>query len=177
MRRLLTVNWLLSMSWDVHSFAVPLLGHERGFSAATVGLILGVFTLAVTGVRLVIPLLAHRLSEVTVMCSAMVGVALVFAAYPWAPNAWAMAALAVLLGLTLGSVQPMIMSLLHQVTPAGRHGEALALRSMAMNATSTVMPLVFGASGALVGTAALFWVVGVAVLAGSRLPRRLARAR
>jgi hypothetical protein len=34
MRRLLTVNWLLSMSWDVHSFAVPLLGHERGLQVA-----------------------------------------------------------------------------------------------------------------------------------------------
>jgi MFS family permease len=172
MRRLLTVNWLLSMSWDVHSFAVPLLGHERGFSASTVGLILGTFTLSVTGIRLAIPVLAHRLNEVAVMRGAMAGTALIFAAYPLAPNAWAMGAMAVLLGITLGSVQPMIMTVLHQVTPAGRHGEALALRSMAINATSTVMPLVFGASGALVGTTALFWAVGAAVLAGSRMPRR-----
>ncbi|MCB1995887.1 MAG: MFS transporter, partial [Rhodoferax sp.] len=27
MKRLLAVNWLLSMCWDVHSFAVPILGH------------------------------------------------------------------------------------------------------------------------------------------------------
>lgn len=175
MRRLLTVNWLLSMSWDVHAFAVPLLGHERGFNASTIGLILGTFTLAVTGVRLVIPMLAHRLREVTVMRAAMVGTALVFAAYPLAPNPWAMGALAVLLGISLGCVQPMIMTVLHQVTPPGRHAESLALRSIAMNATSTVMPLVFGASGALVGTAVLFWAVGGALLAGSRMPRKLAR--
>jgi MFS family permease len=174
MRRLLTINWLFSMSWDVHAFAVPLLGHERGFSASTVGLILGLFTLSVSGVRLVIPVLAHRLQEVTVLRASMVGTALVFAAYPFAPNAWAMGALAVALGVTLGSVQPMIMTVLHQLTPGDRHGEALALRSMAINATSTVMPLVFGASGALVGTAALFWAVGAAVLACSRLPRRFA---
>lgn len=177
MRRLLTVNWLFSMSWDVHAFAVPLLGHERGFSASTVGLILGLFTLSVSGIRLVIPVLAHRLHEVSVMRASMIGTALVFAAYPFAPNAWAMGALAVALGVTLGSVQPMIMTVLHQLTPGDRHGEALALRSMAINATSTVMPLVFGASGALVGTAALFWAVGAAVLAGSRLPRRLAARR
>ena len=177
MRRLLTVNWLLSMSWDVHAFAVPLIGHERGFSAATIGLILGTFTLAVTGIRLAIPLLAHRLSEVTVMRGAMVGTALVFAAYPLAPNALVMGMLAALLGMTLGSVQPMIMTVLHQLTPHERHGEALALRSMAINATSTVMPLVFGIGGGLIGTAALFWAVGAAVLAGSRLPRRFATAR
>lgn len=177
MRRLMVVNWLLSMSWDVHSFAVPLLGHERGFNASTIGFILGVFTLAVTGVRLVIPLLAHRLREVTVMRAAMVGTGIVFAAYPFAPNAWVMGGLAVVLGMTLGCVQPMIMTLLHQLTPHERHGEALALRSMAINATSTVMPMLFGASGALVGTAALFWAVGAAVLAGSRLPRRLVTLR
>ncbi|MBX9834019.1 MAG: MFS transporter, partial [Burkholderiaceae bacterium] len=28
-RRLLIVNWLLSSCWDVHTFVVPLLGHER----------------------------------------------------------------------------------------------------------------------------------------------------
>ena len=46
MKRLLFVNWLLSTCWDVHTFAVPVLGHERGFSASTIGLILGTFTLA-----------------------------------------------------------------------------------------------------------------------------------
>ena len=173
LRRLLAVNWLLSMCWDVHLFAVPVLGHERGFSAGTVGLILGAFTLSVTAVRAVIPLVAHRLREVPVVVAAMIGTAAVFAAYPLAPDAWAMGALAVLLGITLGSVQPMIMSMLHQVTPDARHGEALALRSMAINASSTLMPLVFGATGAVVGAAALFWAVGGAVGAGSWLAQRL----
>ena len=80
---------------------------------------------------------------------------------------------AVFLGLTLGSVQPMIMSTLHHITPDNRHGEALAFRSMAINATSTVMPLVFGAAGAVAGAAALFWLVGGAVGAGSWVARRL----
>jgi cyanate permease len=61
------------MCWDVHAFAVPVLGHERGFSASTIGLILGTFTLAVTGVRLLVPLLAHRIDEVKVLRGAMLG--------------------------------------------------------------------------------------------------------
>ena len=174
--RLLVVNWLLSMCWDVHTFAVPVLGHERGFSASTIGLILGSFTLSVTGVRLLIPWLAHRLSEVTVVRLAMAGTAIVFASYPLAPNAWVMGGLAVLLGITLGSVAPMVMSMLHHLTPDNRHGESLAFRSMAMNMSSTLMPLLFGATGALVGAAALFWVVGGAVGAGSWAARKLAPA-
>ena len=104
-KRLLLVNWLLSMCWDVHSFAVPILGHERGFSASTIGLILGTFTLSVTGVRLLIPLLAHRLREAQVVRGAMLGTARGLRALPAGrPRRWLMAAVrAWLLGLTLGA--------------------------------------------------------------------------
>jgi MFS family permease len=177
MKRLLAVNWLFSMCWDVHAFAVPVLGHERGFSASTIGFILGTFTLAVTGIRLVVPLLAHRIEEVKVLGSAMVGTALVFAAYPFAANPWLMAGCATLLGLTLGVAQPIIMTTLHQVTPEGRHGESLAFRSMAINASSTLMPLIFGALGSAAGAAVLFWSVGGLVGGGAWLTRRIVRIR
>jgi len=84
-----------------------------------------------------------------------------------------MATCAVLLGLALGSVQPMIMSTLHQLTPPERHGEAIALRSMAINFSSAVMPLLFGLVGAALGAGALFWLMGAAVGAGSVQARRL----
>jgi MFS-type transporter involved in bile tolerance (Atg22 family) len=122
---------------------------------------------------LAIPWLAHRLNETTVLCSAMVGTAAVFAVYPLAPTPLLMGGCAVLLGVTLGCVQPMMMALLYHVTPDQRHGEALALRSMTINASSTVMPLLFGATGTLVGAAALFWLVGAAVGSGAWLARRL----
>lgn len=173
MKRLLCVNWLLSACWDVHTFAVPILGFERGFSATTIGLIVGTFTLAVSGVRLLIPLWAHRISELAVLRVAMLGTGVVFALYPLAHSPWLMGGCAVLLGLTLGSVQPMIMSTLHQMTPDGRYGEVIAMRSMVMNASSTAMPLFFGAAGTALGAAALFWLMGAAVAAGSRLARRL----
>jgi len=177
MKRLLAVNWLFSMCWDVHAFAVPVLGHERGFSASTIGFILGTFTLAVTGIRLLVPLLAHRIEEVKVLGGAMVGTAVVFAAYPFAANPWLMAGCAALLGLTLGVAQPIIMTTLHQVTPEGRHGESLAFRSMAINASSTLMPLIFGALGSAAGAAVLFWSVGGLVGSGAWLTRRIARIR
>jgi MFS family permease len=177
MKRLLFVNWLLATAWDVHTFAVPIVGHERGFSASTIGLVLGTFTLSVSAVRLVIPLLAHRVEEITVVRAAMLTTAAVLALYPFATVAPAMAALAVLLGIALGAVQPMIMSTLHHLTPGHRHGESLAFRSMAINLSSAVMPLAFGAAGVVIGAAALFWVVGAAVGAGARAARGLAAVR
>lgn len=175
LKRLLFINWLLSASWDVHSFAVPVLGHARGYNASTIGLVLGIFTAAVTVVRFVIPLLAHRLQEVTVLRAAMVMTAAVFAIYPFAGTPWLMAGCATLLGLALGAVQPMIMSTLHHITPPDRHGEAIAIRSMTINFSSSVMPLAFGVAGTALGPGAVFWLMGAAVGGGSWAVRGLQR--
>ena len=169
LRRLLIVNWLLSSCWDVHTFVVPLLGHERGLSASVIGSILGAFAVAAALIRVLMPLVAERLRESVVVAGAMLVTATLFGIYPLLTHALAMGACSVLLGFALGSVQPMIMSLLHQITPPHRHGEALGLRLMAINASSVFMPLLFGSAGAVIGVGGLFWGVGVIVLAGTRI--------
>ena len=173
MRRLMLVNWLLSSCWDVHTFVVPVLGHERGLSASAIGGILGGFALAATSVRVVLPFVAAHLREWVVVTAAMLATATIFAIYPLMHTAWAMAGCSVLLGLSLGSVQPMIMSTLHQITPEARHGEALGFRLMAINASSVLMPMLFGTAGAAVGVSVVFWTVGAAVGAGARTAWRL----
>jgi len=172
-RRLLLVNWLLSSCWDVHTFVVPVLGHERGFSASVIGSILGAFAIAAAAIRVVLPLVAARLQEWAVIAAAMGATAILFAIYPLLASALAMGVCSVLLGVALGTVQPMIMSMLHQITPEHRHGEAVALRVMAINASSVTMPMLFGAAGALVGVSAVFWTVGAMVGLGTRLAVRL----
>ncbi|OYU00231.1 MAG: MFS transporter [Burkholderiales bacterium PBB1] len=167
LRRLLLVNWLLSSSWDLHAFLVPVLGHERGLSASAIGLILGTFAAAVASVRLVIPWIAHHLREAQVLTGAMLTTAAVFAIYPFAQSALAMAVCGASLGMALGCVQPMIMTALHRLTPQPRHGEALALRSMTINGASTLMPLLFGLLGSALGAAPLFWLMGAAMATGS----------
>ncbi len=173
MKRLMLVNWLLSSCWDVHTFVVPVLGHERGLSASVIGSILGAFALAATAVRLLMPLFASRMREWAVIAAAMTATALLFAVYPFMHSALAMGATSVLLGFALGSVQPMIMSTLHQITPVERHGEALGLRLMAINVSSVAMPVLFGTVGAIVGVSVVFWFVGTAVGAGSRFAWQL----
>ena len=173
MRRLLLVNWCLSSAWDVHMFAVPVLGHELAFSASVIGSILGAFAIAAAAVRVVMPLFASRLREHVVVTLAMVLNASVFALYPFMHSPLSMGLCSVVLGLALGSVQPMLMSTLHQITPVARHGEALGLRLMAINASSVVMPVLFGSVGAAVGVSVVFWSVGTAVAAGAPTAWRL----
>lgn len=172
-RRLLIVNWLLSSCWDVHTFVVPVLGHERGLSASVIGTILGGFAVAAASIRVVLPIIAARLKEWVVITSAMAATAVLFGIYPFLYSALAMGLCSVLLGTVLGTVQPMIMSTLHQITPEARHGEAVALRVMAINASSVTMPMLFGAAGTFVGISGVFWAVGLIVGGGTRLAFRL----
>jgi MFS family permease len=164
-RRLLLVNWGVSSCWDVHTFLVPVFGHEHGLSASVIGSILGAFAVAATVVRMLLPLLAAQVREWQVIVVAMGCAALVFWAYPLVHVPLAMGLCSVVLGIALGAVQPMVMSTLHQITPAHRHGEALGLRLMSINASSVLMPLLFGAAGAAIGTAGVFWVMGTAAAA------------
>jgi hypothetical protein len=171
--RLLLVNWLLASSWDVHSFLVPILGYERGFSASAIGLILGVFATAVAVVRLAIPIVAHLLREAHVLVGSMLVCAAVFAGVP-------ARALVVGDGLLRGRPRPRARcgpaddhGDLAQITPAARHGQAIALRSMAINLSSAVMPLAFGVAGAALGATALFWMMGAAVASGSVAARQI----
>ena len=167
-RRLMLVNWFLSSCWDVHTFVVPVLGFERGISASVIGSILGAFALAAAAVRLLMPLLAAHLREWKVLVVAMLATAALFGVYPLMPSALAMGACSVLLGFALGTVQPMIMSMLHQITPEARHGEALGLRLMVINASSVAMPVLFGSAGAVAGVAVVFWATGAVVGLGAR---------
>ena len=175
-RRLLIVNWVLSSCWDVHTFVVPLLGHERGLSASVIGSILGAFAIAAAVIRVLMPLVAERVRERVVVAGAMVVTAVLFGVYPLLGSALGMGLCSVLLGFALGSVQPMVMSLLHQITPSHRHGEALGLRLMAINASSVLMPMLFGTAGAVMGVGGLFWVVGASVGAGARMAWRMGPA-
>jgi MFS family permease len=168
-RRLLLVNWFLSSCWDVHTFVVPVLGNERGLSASVIGSILGAFAIAAAVVRVMLPLLAAHVRERTVITGAMGTTALLFGVYPLMNSALSMGLCSVLLGVALGCVQPMVMSMLHQITPGHRHGEAVALRMMAINASSVAMPMLFGVAGTVIGIAGVFWFVGAAVGLGTRL--------
>lgn len=172
-RRLLLVNWFLSSAWDVHTFVVPVLGHERGLSASVIGTILGAFAAAAALVRVLLPVLASRIQEWALVAAAMLATAAIYAVYPLMRTPLAMGACSVLLGLALGCVQPMIMSMLHQITPSHRHGEAVGMRLMVINASSVAMPMLFGAAGTVVGVAAVFWATAAMVGAGSRLAFRL----
>ena len=168
LRRLLLVNWMQSAAWDVHTFVLPILGHERGLSASAIGALLGAFAIAAALVRMALPKIAARLAEWQVILAATLTAAITLALYPLAPGFYTMALCSMVLGVALGAVQPMVLSLLHHIAPPARQGEAMALRVMTINLSSFMLPMLFGSIGAVTGVAGLFWLVAAVLGAGAR---------
>ena len=178
LRDLLLVNVAMAAAWDSHSFTVPVVGHARELSASAIGLVLGSFAIAATAVRIAILAWAHRIGEARALRAAITLATAVLAVYAWLPGTVGMMAGSALLGVALGSVQPMVLSTLHQAAPPDRQGQALALRMVFTNAATIAMPLLFGVLAATTTVAAPMWLMAALLLAArwpaSRLERRAA---
>jgi MFS family permease len=135
-------------------------------SASAIGLVLGCFSVAATGVRLGISRFSRRLDERKALRGATAVAAATSAVYVFLPGAAGMMAGSFVLGLALGSVQPMILAMLHQVTPADRRGQALGLRMLCTNAATIMMPAGFGLLAAATLPGAPMWLMaGIVALA------------
>lgn len=166
---------LLAAGWDLYTFVIPVYGSSIGLSASTIGIIMSSFALATFVVRLAMPMVARRLTEWSVICAALLIAGLAYALFPLAKAAPLLMAASFLLGLGLGCAQPMIMAALYAASPPGRQGEVVGVRTTMINASSTVMPLGFGAVGAALGMGPVLWTMAAALLAGSWLARRRIR--
>jgi len=166
LRRIMMVNTILSGAWDTHLFVVPLFGVAIGLSATTIGSILAAFALGTFLIRLVLPYIQTRVRSWTLVRAAMAITVVDFLVYPLFSDVTVLIGLSFILGLALGCCQPSMLSLLHQHTPHGRAAEAVGLRMAFINASQVSLPLTFGALGAVIGIAPLFWAYAVALSAG-----------
>jgi MFS family permease len=174
-RNVLVAVVLISMSWDLQTFMMPVHGTAVGLSASEIGLVLGSFAVATFVIRLAMPALSRRFREWQVLTFTLFMAALAFALMPWFGSFLPLAGCAFLLGLGLGAAQPNVMSLLHERSPAGRVGEALGLRTTLMNSSHVLLPLVFGAAGAVLGARVVFLLMAVVLFGAGFTTRRLTR--
>jgi MFS family permease len=173
-RRLLLVNALFALGWDLHTIFVPIYGARIGLAAAEIGMILSAFAAATFVVRFGMRWISRMASERQVLTAALLVAGLVYFVFPFSTSATMLMALSFALGLGLGSGQPMVMSLLHAQAPSGRMGEASGVRMALIQAMAVAVPLVFGALGSSLGLLPVFWTVGL-LLGGGGLwskPRR-----
>jgi MFS family permease len=151
LRMIYLIGILLASSWDLFMFVTPVQGSARGFSAATIGMILASFSLATFVIRFLMQYLTPHLLPWTIISITLALACIGFLLFPWQQQAWSMMLLAFFLGLGLGGSQPNMLTLLFHAAPPGRGGEALGIRISITTATQVFIPMLFGALGGSLG--------------------------
>ena len=173
LRRVLVVNGLIALAWDLYSFVIPVHGAAIGLPATVIGLVMACFSAATFVIRIVLTPVMLRLNSWRVMSFVLLFAAAVYCLFPLFPNAIWLAFLSMLLGLCLGATQPLVMALLHNHSPAGQVGTVVGMRSGIIYASQTFIPVVFGALGSALGMIPVFFVVAACLLAGGMMENRI----
>jgi predicted MFS family arabinose efflux permease len=164
---------IVGSAQDLFQFYMPIYGHSIERSASAIGTILGVSSLAAFVIRAIIPALAKKMTEAQILSFAIFNAAFAFILIPLFVNAYALGAIAFLLGLGVGCAQPMTMSLLYALAPPNRLAEAFGVHKTMRNATHLVVPIVFGSVGAAFGFGAVFLSNSALLATGGFLLRKV----
>lgn len=175
LRAVFASSALLSTGWDLFAFAVPLYGAGLGLPASTIGTIVGTFAVATFTVRVVLPRLLSRMSEWRILTAVFLVTAIAYLLFPLTRSVPLLYSLAFVLGLFLGTSQPMVLSLIFSHTPPERAAEAVGVRTTLVNASQTFMPLAFGATSAALGMLPVFWLMAAAMAGASWMTGRQIR--
>jgi len=176
LRRVFIISGLLASAWDLFVFIMPIYGTSIGLNATTIGLILASFAAATFTVRLMLPILSRMVQEWTLITATFAIALVAYLAFPMVRTVPLLSSIAFLLGLGLGATQPTIMALVYSSAPAGRAGEAVGVRTVVLNASHTVLPLVFGGLGTVLGSMLpVFWTMSIALAGGAWYSNRTRR--
>ncbi|TMH48878.1 MAG: MFS transporter, partial [Betaproteobacteria bacterium] len=166
LRRTLIMSGVTLTGIELFSFYMPVYGQSIGLSATRIGLVLSSYAAAAFVVRLLMQELARRFTETGVLTGSLFIATATYALFPFLSGVPMLVLTAFLLGLGLGSAQPLTIMLTYHHAPPGRSGEALGMRLTVNKITQISIPLVFGGIGAVFGLAPVFWANAAFLLAG-----------
>lgn len=172
LRNALITNGIVMTGIDLYMVYTPLYAHGIGFSASVIGLIVGAFGAAGFLVRLLIPPVTKRWGEQAMIAATLAIACVSFVVIPLTQNPWLLGAASFIAGLGLGCGQPLSMVLAFNAAPAGRSAEAIAMRMAVSYGAHAVIPPVFGALGAVVGLAPVYWTCAMLMGGGAALNRK-----
>jgi len=172
LRNALITNGIVMTGIDLYNVYMPLYAHGLGLSASEIGLIVGAFGAAGFLVRLLIPPVTRRWGEHAMIAVAFLIACAAYIAIPLTVNPWLLGAASFVVGLGMGCGQPLSMLLSFNAAPPGRSAEAIAMRMAVSYGAHVVIPPVFGALGAMVGLAPVFWTCAALMSGGAVLNRK-----
>jgi MFS family permease len=171
LRRTLIGSAIAVTGQDLFQFYMPIYGHSIGLSASAIGVVLSMSGIAAFVVRIWLPALAKRWGPDAVFNTSLYVSAVAFLLVPLFTDAFALSAVALVLGLGMGCAQPVTLMLIFNRAPEGRSGEALGMRVTINQFIHIMAPVIFGTLGSLFGVAPVF-IINSLILAGGGLLNR-----
>jgi len=150
---------------DLFQFYMPIYCHDAGLSASAIGVVLAMSGIAAFVVRTALPALVKRWGPDTVFTTSLYISAASFLLVPLFTDAFMLAVVSLILGLSMGCAQPVTLMLIFSRAPEGRSGEALGVRVTINQFTHIVVPLIFGSLGSMLGITPVF-VLNSLILGG-----------
>jgi predicted MFS family arabinose efflux permease len=176
LRRTLIMSGVTLTGIELFTFYLPIYGRSVGLSASSIGLVLSAYAAAGFAVRLAMQRLARRYTELGVLTGSLFIAAAAYGLIPFLSQLPLLVLLAFLLGLGLGSAQPLTIMLTYDHAPKGRSGEALGMRVTVNKVTQIAVPLLFGGLGSAFGVPPVFWANAAFLLLGGVISVRDLRA-
>jgi len=171
LRRALIAAGIIETGGELYNFYMPIYGHSLGLSASRIGLIIGVYAVAILLARIVMPALVRRSSEETVLFGSLGLTAATCVLFPFVDEPVMLAVISFVFGLGLGCCGPLSLVLTYNRAPEGRAGEAIGWRQSFNKFIEVVMPLLFGTLGTAFGLAPAFWLNALFLGGGAALMR------
>lgn len=171
LRRVLIAGVVLMSVWDMFTFAWPQYGSQLAFSASQIGIVASVFYSGTFIVRIFATLLLRHFSQWQLLILAMLVSSGLFLGFPWLSSIVALALLSLILGLVLGIIQPMTMSLVYDEAPEDRKGEVIGLRLTLAFSLHIAIPLLAGAVASVLGLSSIWIIAALILLLGGWMSR------
>jgi MFS family permease len=170
-RRVLGISSLIVTGIELFVFYMPIYGHQLGFSASVIGMILACYAAAAFITRSILPWLMRTYTLKQVLVGAFIISAGSFFVMPLLANPVLLGLTAFIFGLGAGCGQPITMSLSFSNASEGRSGEAMGMRMAVNHGTRVAIPVVFGSIGSAFGMYPVFWITALMLAGGIRLAR------
>lgn len=128
LRKALIASALALYSRDIFVAYFPLYGQELGMTATTIGWILSLQGFMMVAVRLFLTKLTDQFGRENVLVWSVLLAGTSFMLVPFTNNFYLIGLWASLMGIGLGSGQPLSMATTYNASPKSRTGEVLGLR-------------------------------------------------
>ena len=167
---ILIFTFAIVFAANLRASFLPVLLRAEGLTELTVGVLIAIFSVTSTTIRLVFGRLMDTFSRTHILVSAMLAIMLAVGLIPSTASTTGFAILIAIFGLGFGLTQPMSMVMMADLTDPNHSGLSMGLRLTVIMVAGLLSPVCLGFIVETIGLAPAFYTAAMVVaLAGVRM--------